>query len=116
MHEWDQINPDNPNHFNLAKKMFDTWIAAIEAQTYSDADFLNRVKMQDIMKSLTTEYGVRPLELVRKRNYILATERRLVQDAQVDDIQVAEVSQTRDDEHIREVLGRLHMLTQVRKE
>ena len=94
--------------------MLEQWISAIESHAYANPDFLSKFKMREIMNSLRTEYSIRPLELVRKRNNILATERRVVHDAQLEDISVTEEDpRRRDDEHIREKLSRLHMLTQV---
>ena len=41
-------------------------------------DFINRFKMNEVMKNLREEYSRNPTDLVRKRNQILAAERQIV--------------------------------------
>jgi hypothetical protein len=95
--------------------MLEKWMEAIETQAFNSADFLSRFKMMEILQSLRTEYSIRPLELVRKRNIILATERRVVTEAQVEGVHqvMEEDPRKKEEEYIRNQLRRLHMLTQV---
>ena len=41
-------------------------------------DFINRFKMNEVMKNLREEYSQNPIDLVRKRNQILAAETQIV--------------------------------------
>ena len=62
--------------------MLEYWIKAIENSLdrfhFNEMDFIGRFKMQEIIKNLREEYSLNPLDLVRKRNQILAIERRIV--------------------------------------
>ena len=71
----------------------------------------------DIASNLELEYCSRPLELVRKTKHILETELRVLQETQIDVVSIAdEDPRFRDEEHIRDSLNQLYILTRLSEE
>ena len=66
----------------------------------------------EIANNMSMEYSVRPLELIRKAKFILETEMRVINEAQIDVVSVEDHDpRYLDEECIREKLNKLYMLT-----
>ena len=125
--DWATLSPDNPNHIPRAKgkiyelfsesititlDLLNRWIAEIQTFSAGNIDFLLRIKMMEIANNMSMEYSVRPLELIRKAKFILETEMRVINEAQIDVVSVEDNDpRYLDEECIREKLNKLYMLT-----
>ena len=71
-----------PKSLSIFSEMLECWLRAIENSldrfNFHEMDFIGRVRMQEMIQNLRDEYTLSPLDLVRKRNQILAIERRIV--------------------------------------
>ncbi|XP_064643475.1 signal transducer and activator of transcription 5A-like isoform X2 [Lineus longissimus] len=82
---WQEIDEDNPQHEGLAKQLFDGIVNHLQNKSEelnSDDMFLVKLKFQEVATSFKELYGSNPLNLVRVVKNGLATETRLVQQAE----------------------------------
>ena len=82
---WDKIDEDSPDHEGYAIRLRDCLLEMLEGKANelsTDDMFLTKLKLQETVNQFREIYGNHPMNLVRVINNCLATEKRLVQQAE----------------------------------